>query len=156
MTQIPSNIINFILSYNNDINCLLLSKNCYTHQYTYWLNISHKQELFKLACCHNKLTIVKLLLPYVDASDQNNYAIIEASLYGHTEVVKLLLENDKVDASDQNNYAIRSASVYGHTEVVKLLLENDKVDASYQNNSTIRWVSQYCLYVSTIIASRFG
>ena len=65
--------------------------------------------------------------------------LIEANI--HSEVVKLLLANDKVDPSADNNWAIRLASNNGHLEVVKLLLANDKVDPSADNNWAIRLAS---------------
>ena len=61
---------------------------------------------------------------------------------GHSEIVKLLLANDKVDPSAKNNWAIKSASQNGHLEIVKLLLANDKVDPSADNNYAIRFASK--------------
>ena len=61
---------------------------------------------------------MKLLLkhPRVDPTTDDNYAIRWASLQGHWEVVKLLLEDSRVNSS-----AIQEASLHGHWEVVKLL-----------------------------------
>ena len=58
----------------------------------------------------------------MDPTDYDNYAIIYASENGHTEVVKLLLLEERVDPSDDDNSAIKYAAIYGHTEVVNLLL----------------------------------
>jgi ankyrin repeat protein len=53
----------------------------------------------------------------------NNQELIEASLYGRFETVKLLLENG-ADIHASYDEAIREASCKGHFEIVKLLLEN--------------------------------
>jgi ankyrin repeat protein len=63
--------------------------------------------------------IVKLL---IEESSINNYneVIIEASLYGDFEIVKLLLENGAIHDEEAMGFACE----YGHVEIVKLLLEN--------------------------------
>ena len=60
-------------------------------------------------------------------SGSNNYAIRQASMNGHIEIVRLLLKDGRVDPSDLNNWAIREASIYGHTDIVKLLLDDPRV-----------------------------
>ena len=102
---------------------------------------------FLLQCAkHNHwkryLCIYKYYHTGVDPSDNDNYAIREASRNGHTEVVKLLLADPKVDPSASNNDAIRWASQNGHTEVVKLLLTDHRVDPATWNNEPIRYASQ--------------
>ena len=64
----------------------------------------------------------------LDADD--NWAIRVASVDGHSEVVKLLLQDPRVDPSDDDNYAILLASDNGHSEVVKLLLQDERVKNS--------------------------
>ena len=76
-----------------------------------------------------------------DPSYRNNFAIQWASDNGHTNVVKLLLEDPRVDPSADNNFAIRWASQNGHTKVVKVLLDDPRVDPSVGNNASIRWAS---------------
>ena len=51
--------------------------------------------------------------------------LLYASTYGHTEIVKLLIEAGVyVNAQDrEENTALMSASRMGHTEIVKLLRE---------------------------------
>ena len=46
-----------------------------------------------------------------------------ASRYGYTEVVRVLLSDDRVDPSANHNYAEISASLHGHTEIVQMLEE---------------------------------
>jgi ankyrin repeat protein len=77
-----------------------------------------------------------------DPSDIDNNAIKIASVIGHSEVVKILLMDDRVDPSADNNCAIRLASRDGHLEVVKILLTDERVDPSVGNNYAIRSASQ--------------
>ena len=57
---------------------------------------------------------------------------------GHTEVVKLLLSDERADPAAADNEAIRYASATGHTEVVELLLNSGKVDPAAGNNHARR------------------
>ena len=63
-----------------------------------------------------------LTLKNTDPTNNNNFAIRNASEKGHVEVVKLLLQDTRVDPSANYNYAIRHASENNHIEVVKLLM----------------------------------
>jgi ankyrin repeat protein len=87
------------------------------------------------------------ILSKVNIGADGHLAIRLASQRGHSEVVKLLLEDKRVDPSACNNEAIRWASKNGHLEVVKLLLQDGRVDPSDQNNSdqysAIHWASQF-------------
>jgi hypothetical protein len=69
-----------------------------------------------------------LTLKNTDPTNNNNFAIRNASEKGHLEIVKLLLQHSKVDPTSKYNYAIRWASYNGHLEVVKLLLKDSRVD----------------------------
>ena len=93
--KVSHNVICLIMALNSDIRCLYLSNKINKNQHVFWINIPNKQTLFILACQNNKLDIVKILLPHVDPSANNNYAIRLASLYCYTEVVKLLLKSGK-------------------------------------------------------------
>jgi Ankyrin repeats (3 copies) len=48
-----------------------------------------------------------------------------ASYNGYSEVVKILLMDERVDPSADDNEAIKWASANGHLEVVKLLRDAD-------------------------------
>jgi len=102
-------------------------------------NISSKfiNFIFKSASAYGYLKLINN-----DISDDNNYAIRWASIYGHFEIVRLLLKDPRVDPSDNNNYAIQWASERGHFEIVKLLLKDSRVDPSDNNNCAIRWASE--------------
>ena len=85
--------------------------------------------------------VKRLIQQGVDPSDAENQAIRLSSMYGHLDVVKLLLKDPRVDPSDDSNEAIRLASENGHTDVVKELLKDPRVDPSDKNNFAIRSVS---------------
>ena len=44
-----------------------------------------------------------------------------ASVSGHTEIVRMLLERSEVNPAAQDNEAIRYASSYGYTDIVQSL-----------------------------------
>jgi len=73
----------------------------------------------------------------VDASAQNNKAIIWAAYNGHLAVVEYLSTLPGVDASAQDNRAIINAASNGHLATVKYLSKLPKVDASAQDNKAI-------------------
>ena len=77
-----------------------------------------------------------------DPSADDDDAIRWASEFGHTDVVKLLLGDDRVDPSADNDEAILLASYNGHLDVVKLLLQDPDVDPSADNDEAIRWASE--------------
>jgi len=53
----------------------------------------------------------KVNLDAIDPSTDDNYLIRNASQYGHTEVVKMLLADDRVDPSTNLNCVLRGASL---------------------------------------------
>ena len=84
----------------------------------------------------NKPEAVRLLLqdPRVNPAADHNQAMRWASLYGYTEIVRLLLKDKRVDPSE----AIRLASESGYIEIVKLLLKDKRVKPSTHDNYPIR------------------
>ena len=56
-----------------------------------------------------------------DPAANNNSAVRWAVRNGHTDVLALLLQDDRVNPAANDNYAIRMATRNGHTEVVALL-----------------------------------
>ena len=102
-------------------------------------------DLLMKSINNNYLNGVKLALEKgADLSANDNYAIKYASLDGYTEIVKLLLQDERVDPSaDNRNDAIRYASMNGHTEIVKLLLQDKRVDPSNKKNLAIGFASYY-------------
>ena len=63
----------------------------------------------------------------MDSSANNNYAIKYASEYRYTEVVKLLLSDERVYSSANNNFVFKLASRDGHIEDVQHLIRDEKV-----------------------------
>ena len=63
-------------------------------------------EIFINVCKKENLDIIKFLIQYprVDPSDQNNCSIILASINGHLEIVKLLLQDCRIDEETKEIY----------------------------------------------------
>jgi ankyrin repeat protein len=77
-----------------------------------------------------------------DLSDEpENDAIKGACEYGNTDLVKLLLKDDRIHPETSDNFPIRIASRNGHVDVVKLLLSDDRVDPSDHDDDAIRSAS---------------
>lgn len=104
--------------------------------------------------------------PKVDPSARLNSCLLDASLNGHTEIVRLLLgdprlepsnrclalaskrgrnevvifllEDSRIDPAFSENECIRNASQRGHVEVVRLLIRDSRVDPSAKSNAAIR------------------
>jgi len=99
-------------------------------------------DLLKKSLDNNYLNGIKLALEKgADPSYNNNYAIKNASIYGHIDIVKILLQDSRVDPSADNNYAIRYASKYEYIDIVKILLQDSRVDPSDNHNYAIRYAS---------------
>ena len=94
-------------------------------------------DKFLEACKSGNATAVESLLPFVDPSANDNWAIGYTSGHGYVNIVRLLLTDPRVDSSARNNSAIRWASLNGDVEVVKLLLEDSRVDQSVID--IVRW-----------------
>ena len=90
----------------------------------------------------NKELVKQMLKSGVDPSAQDNYAIQLAAEYGHTEVVRLLLGDERVNPSAVDNYAIKQAAYYGRTAIVRLLLSDKRVDPSADDDYAIRLAAQ--------------
>lgn len=90
---------------------------------------------------------IKAIKKYIkdgnDPSVYDNYAITWASLYGHTEIVKLLIKDKRVDPTIYDNQAIKHACHYNRKGVINLLLSDKRVDPSTENNSAIKWASNH-------------
>ena len=100
-------------------------------------------QKFLKSCYNGKIDIVKQLLPQIDPSIQNNYAIRYAAENGYPDVVELLLKDSRVDPSAHYNWAIRWAALNGHKDVVELLLRINTVDPFAEDNWAIKWAAEY-------------
>ena len=66
-----------------------------------------------------------MLLSYpIDPSVYRNYPIERASLHGHADIVRILLQDPRVDPSSNNHCSLRNACRYGHTQIVAMLLDH--------------------------------
>lgn len=98
-------------------------------------------DFIKLLTEKNQMQALQMFWKDVDPSSNNNYAIQWTVMNGHTEVVKLLLEDPRVNPSAADNYPNIDTITSNHIEAVKLLLQDERVDPSVDDNSAICWTS---------------
>jgi ankyrin repeat protein len=86
---------------------------------------------------NNDITQVSNLLNNnnINASEDDNIAIINASRYGHLDIVKLLLKDPRVNPSDRNNEAIVLAFMNDNKDVSNLLWSDKRVNQLLKENS---------------------
>lgn len=97
----------------------------YVNEYKIYRMQTHS-NMFTNACADGSIEVVKLLLDAgFDPSRNSDCAIQFASYRGHTEVVKLLLNDGRVNLSP---YIVVDAVQSGCAEVVKLLLPRVTLD----------------------------
>ena len=84
--------------------------------------------------------VKKLLLKGINPAINENAAIIIASCEGHTEIIRLLIEEykDQIDPSENENEALDCAVNGGHIEIVRLLLSDKRIDPTQDDNSFIQ------------------
>lgn len=94
------------------------------------MNIFDKQMVFFDAVDINDIETVKELIKdeEVDPSNHLNYAIINASEKGYTDILKLLLKEDCTDPTDSDFTALKRATKYGQYECILLLLNDRRID----------------------------
>jgi len=106
--------------------------------------------MFITACQKGDLGAIKTLLEKCDPADNNNEAIRVAASNGYTEIVKVLLQDNRVNPADENNHAIIWAALYGHTDTVKVLLQDTRVDATMgivcARKNLAKWMIQTQMY----------
>jgi len=96
------------------------------------------QEEFLAACTSGNAETVARLLHEVDPGAWNQACLDRAIHNGHTEVVRILLQDPRVDPSVRDQSAIRDACRLGNTELVRLLLHHPRVDPSAKEQEAIR------------------
>jgi ankyrin repeat protein len=101
--------------------------------------MEHDERFFN-ACQYGIFKLVKHLHGRVKTGKNYDLAVRRASVYGHLEVVKYLVEKG-ADFRYNENDAVRCASMFGHLEVVKYLIEMG-ADFRACDNQAVRWASE--------------
>ncbi|KAJ2990943.1 hypothetical protein HDV02_004067, partial [Globomyces sp. JEL0801] len=91
-----------------------------------------------IAISNGHTEIIKIFLQDERVIRSGSEAILLSSSVGHTEVVKRLLQDERVDPSAHDNAAIKYACGNGQTEIVKMLLQDERVDPSASDNYSIK------------------
>jgi len=72
-----------------------------------------------------------------------NAPIIWASEEGHTEIIRLLLEEGRVNLAADNNAAIRYATICRKPNAIRFLLSKNGIDPGAEHNEAIRHASYH-------------
>jgi hypothetical protein len=86
----------------------------------------------RYACESGNLNEVKRLLSTnIDPSCYNNSVFISSCKYGHIDIVKLLLTDDRVDPASENNEGFVIACENNRVDIVNLLLNDSRITPNY-------------------------
>ena len=113
---------------------------------------SNKKIIKKLISYEHPYLAMKIMLNNDESINNINDKFIEASIYGYSNVVKLLIKSG-ADIHVRNNEALICASYYGHLSVVKLFIDSGAnihdrnnqaiISASYEGHlSVIKIIKQ--------------
>jgi hypothetical protein len=97
-----------------------------------------RQDDFLTAVAFQATDVVKEMLKYHHPGKDDDIAIRMAASRGYTEIVKLLLTDERVDPTACDNYALRYAASDGHIEVVRVLLVDGRSDPAAEDNWAFR------------------
>ncbi|KAJ3317244.1 hypothetical protein HDU76_001267 [Blyttiomyces sp. JEL0837] len=100
-----------------------------------------RHQAFRWACEHGRVDIVQRFFTLnhngFDPADVDNDALTKASLGGHKEIVRILLEHMSV-ANGRIDKALEAACINGHVLVAKQLLAVKGVNTAAVNNALNR------------------
>ena len=95
----------------------------------------------QIASAMNDKKALKVTLQTKKTIAEINKAILVASQFGHSTVVKILL-NEQADPTVQDNFPISIASQNGFSSVVKVLLKDTRVNPAAQDNTPLKMAVQ--------------
>jgi len=82
---------------------------------------------------------VLLKYPGFDPGYHSNQLLRWASSNGHTELVRILMNDTRVDPSDLENAALKGAEVYEHKDIIRILAQDkrvaDKIKAKWDSKN---------------------
>lgn len=103
-------------------NIIILNNLSYLNKIIPCVDLNYKNDYFLLYCIENSfLDGFKVLLPFYKNKEFKNNALLRASLFGHLDMVSILLKNN-VNPKYKNNSAIKNAIKHNHTDIVNLLM----------------------------------
>jgi len=100
-------------------------------------------RIFPLACHYGLEGLVSEIIGAFSVEEIrpecfNNYAIRKSSEYGHSGIVKLLLNLSMVDPTVDRQYALIRACANGHTDTVLALLTHPSIDPCARSHYALR------------------
>lgn len=96
------------------------------------------KQMIVNASMYGHVKIVCALMKSLATDTLDNTAITAASLFGHIDVVKKLLQYPQVDPAGINNNVIVCAAGNGKAGVLKLLLKDSRVDPGVEDDLPFR------------------
>lgn len=94
------------------------------------------------ASTHGYADIVEILLKD-GRSDPSDGPLRRAVENAHTNVIRVLLGDERVDPAANGNAAIREACRYGNVATVRILLSDERVNPADNNNAALRKACRY-------------
>lgn len=130
-------VIKYILKFNENLNYNeAMFYACMSNNDTiiklFLPKITNHNEIFKKLCYLGNLNIVQLIVNTHIDKININHGIIEASVYGYEEIIKLLI---KCGANDINAF-LRTLAKYGHTTLAKEMIRRSKRNDIYYTTGT--------------------
>jgi ankyrin repeat protein len=90
------------------------------------------------ACQFDHMRIARLLLTKTDYKAFEESAPFRgACVKGHTDIVRMFLDEFDADPSVKDNFAVLAASKNGHIDIVRLLLEDPRVSLTTENDDVL-------------------
>jgi len=73
----------------------------------------------------------------VEPQTSDSYALLTSVKGGHTEIVRLLLQDGRCDPSDSGGDALIFACTHGHAEIAEMLIADERCDPSTYENAAL-------------------
>src|SRR5690348_2379907 len=91
---------------------------------------------------HNHPGVLKALLPHIDPTWNQHFAIRHSCEKGFYMLVQILLDDKRVDPSVYGGCPLVLACANGQLEIIKLLLKDPRIDVAANNYAALRYCYQ--------------
>jgi len=102
-------------------------------------DLTPDEKLYKGTRHNIPILIKQSILDGVNTGKNNQMLIKFAAENGYTDIIEMLLKDDRVNPIVHNNLPIAYAAENGHLDAVKVLMNDKRVDPSDHNNDAIKY-----------------
>lgn len=102
-------------------------------------DLTPDEKLYKGTRHNIPILIKQSILDGVNTGKNNQMLIKFASQNGYSDIIEMLLKDDRVNPIVHNNLPIAYAAENGHLDAVKVLMNDKRVDPSDYNNAAIKY-----------------